>query len=119
MTTPAHFDGADDVAKLTSAPRSVKRHNGWYGSAAGTRPLTREDSREMADTAWAISSRLMAGLLLYTGLGWLLSLWLGHSALLMGAGALIGIALAFWLSFAQMGSGDEHDPAAPKSKSSP
>ena len=39
----------------------------------------------------------MAGLLLYTGLGWLASRWLGHQAALMAIGALVGLGLSFVL----------------------
>ncbi|MDP2288284.1 MAG: hypothetical protein Q8M73_06930 [Actinomycetota bacterium] len=53
----------------------------------------------MADTAWTITSRIASGLLLYTGLGWLLSLWIGHAPLLMATGALLGLGLSFVLIF--------------------
>lgn len=51
----------------------------------------------MADSAWTIVSRLISGLVLYTALGWLLSLWIGHQAVLMAAGALIGLGLSYFL----------------------
>ncbi|MFA7323323.1 MAG: hypothetical protein WC005_03090 [Candidatus Nanopelagicales bacterium] len=60
----------------------------------------------------------MAGLILYTGLGWLLSLWLGHSAELMAVGALVGLGLSFWLTFAQLAKEKNKFDAAPRSKSS-
>jgi hypothetical protein len=41
----------------------------------------------------------MAGLILYTGLGWLLSLWLGHRGVLMAIGALVGLGLSYYLIF--------------------
>jgi len=53
----------------------------------------------MADTAWTITSRLIAGLILYTAIGWLLSLWLGHQAVLMAVGALFGLGLSYFLIF--------------------
>ena len=53
----------------------------------------------MADTAWTITSRIMAGLLLYTFLGWLLSRWIGHEQLLMAVGALLGLGLSYTLVF--------------------
>jgi len=53
----------------------------------------------MSNSAWANSSRLIAGLLLYTGLGWLVSRWVGHQALLMALGAMIGLALSYYLMF--------------------
>jgi hypothetical protein len=48
------------------------------------------------------SSRLMAGLILYTGLGWLVSRWVGHQALLMAIGAIVGLALSYYLMFASL-----------------
>lgn len=53
----------------------------------------------MDNTAWIISSRLTAGLLLYAALGWLLSLWLGHREVLMAVGALVGLGLSYYLIF--------------------
>lgn len=79
-----------------SAPTSNPRRTGWYRSRAGQR-VTLEQSRELSDSAWTISSRIMAGLLLYTGLGWLASRWLGHQAALMAIGALVGLGLSFVL----------------------
>ena len=53
----------------------------------------------MADSAWTISSRLIAGLILYTAIGWLISLWVGHQAVLMAIGALFGLGLSYFLIF--------------------
>lgn len=50
-----------------------------------------------ANTAWIIVSHLLTGILVYAGLGWLLSLWLGMAPLLIGAGALIGMFLSIYL----------------------
>jgi F0F1-type ATP synthase assembly protein I len=73
----------------------------WYRSRAqsisGNAPQRTAPS--MDNTAWIISSRLMAGLILYTGLGWLLSLWLGHRGVLMAIGALVGLGLSYYLIF--------------------
>lgn len=59
-----------------------------------------DDARRMSNSAWVASSRLMSGLILYTGLGWLLSRWVGHQELLMAVGALVGLALSYYLIFA-------------------
>jgi len=56
----------------------------------------------MADSAWTISSRLIAGLILYTAIGWLISLWVGHQAVLMAIGALFGLGLSYFLIFKQL-----------------
>ncbi|MEI6361715.1 MAG: hypothetical protein WCP95_06245 [Actinomycetes bacterium] len=53
----------------------------------------------MSDSAWANSSRLITGLILYTGLGWLVSRWVGHQALLMAVGAIVGLGLSYYLMF--------------------
>jgi F0F1-type ATP synthase assembly protein I len=73
----------------------------WYRSRA--RPMTgNAPVREFAamdNAAWIISSRLIAGLILYTGFGFVLSLWLGHRSLFMAVGALIGLGLSYYLIF--------------------
>lgn len=53
----------------------------------------------MADSAWVITSRLIAGLLLYTALGWLVSRWIGYQELCMAIGALVGLGLSYFLIF--------------------
>jgi F0F1-type ATP synthase assembly protein I len=53
----------------------------------------------MDNAAWIISSRLIAGLILYTGLGFLVSLWLGNRPLFMALGALTGLGLSYYLIF--------------------
>lgn len=61
-----------------------------------------DDARRMSDSAWVNSSRLIAGLIFYTGLGWLVSRWVGHQALLMAVGALVGLALSYYLMFVSL-----------------
>lgn len=61
-----------------------------------------DDARRMSNSAWSNSSRLITGLLLYTGLGWLVSLWVGHRALLMAIGAIVGLALSYYLIFVSL-----------------
>ncbi len=61
-----------------------------------------DDARRMSDSAWANSSRLIAGLILYTGLGWLLSRWVGHQQLLMAIGAFVGLGLSYYLMFVNL-----------------
>jgi ATP synthase protein I len=71
----------------------------WYRSGAQRRTVTKDDARRMSDSAWANTSRLITGLILYTGLGWLVSRWVGHQALLMAIGAIVGLALSYYLMF--------------------
>ena len=61
-----------------------------------------DDARRMSNSAWVNSSRLMSGLILYTGLGWLVSRWVGHQALLMAIGAMVGLALSYYLMFTSL-----------------
>ena len=61
-----------------------------------------DDARRMSNSAWVNSSRLITCLLLYTGLGWLVSRWVGHQALLMAIGAMVGLALSYYLMFASL-----------------
>ena len=82
-----------------TAPAPQKPQFGWYRSGAGIRSAPQASPRGMSDSAWTITSRIIAGLLLYTGVGWLLSLWLGHQQLLMAVGALVGLGLSYILVF--------------------
>lgn len=82
-----------------TAPGASRTSAGWYRSGARGRTVSMDDARRMSNSAWASSSRLISGLILYTGLGWLLSRWVGHQALLMATGALVGLALSYYLMF--------------------
>ena len=94
-----------------SAPGTSRHRSGWYGSGARRRTVTMDDARRMSDSAWVNSSRLMAGLILYTGLGWLVSRWVGHQALLMAVGAIVGLALSYYLMFASLAKETRDDEA--------
>ena len=82
-------------------PHSEAGDPKWYGSRArsisGNAP--QRTAPRMDNTAWIISSRLVAGLVLYSGLGWLLYLWFGHQAVFMAIGALTGLGLSYYLIF--------------------
>jgi ATP synthase protein I len=52
---------------------------------------------------------LIAGLLLYTGLGWLVSRWVGHQALLMTIGAMVGLGLGYYLLFTSLAHEQRED----------
>ena len=56
-----------------------------------------KDGWRGGDTAWIIVSHLTTGILMYAGIGWLLSLWLGHAPLLIAVGALLGMFLSIYL----------------------
>lgn len=53
--------------------------------------------RATTDSAWMIVSHLLAGIVLYGGIGWLLSLWLGHRAALVATGVVLGVVLSLVL----------------------
>ncbi|MBI1352276.1 MAG: hypothetical protein GC156_14310 [Actinomycetales bacterium] len=87
-----------------TAPEEINPWSGWYRSGARRRSgtmgsVTLDDARRMSNSAWANSSRLITGLLLYTAIGWLVSRWVGHQALLMAIGALVGLSLSYYLMF--------------------
>ncbi len=65
-----------------------------------------ERDRSTVDAAWLILSRLIAGIVLYGGIGWLLSLWLGHRAALVATGVIIGIALSLFLVYVRLHADD-------------
>jgi F0F1-type ATP synthase assembly protein I len=93
-------------------PPTRYQRPGWYRSAAYHRPSFERlsnASHSMDYSAWSISARLIAGIGLYAGLGWLISLWVGHRAPLIAIGALVGLGLAYMLIFRSLKDHeDEH-----------
>lgn len=63
------------------------------------------EHRKTADMAWRAVSTLTAGMLLYGGLGWALSHWLGHRDAFMAVGLLLGIGLALYVTNARVSGG--------------
>ncbi len=92
-----------------SAPGARSVRADWYGSGARRRTVTMADARRMSNSAWVTSSRLISGLILYTGLGWLVSRWVGHQEVLMAAGAITGLALSYYLVFRSLAHEAEQD----------
>ena len=72
--------------------------------------------RETADHAWMIVSHLLAGILLYGGIGWLLSLWLGHRAALVATGVIVGSALSLYLVHVKVSRLDTDETAIGKER---
>jgi F0F1-type ATP synthase assembly protein I len=83
----------------------------WYGSAA-TKRSGETQGRPLDDAAWYIVSTLLAGMVLYGGLGWVVSLWLGHRALFIAGGVLVGLFLSFYLVQKRLAS--EAGPGSPR-----
>jgi ATP synthase protein I len=57
-----------------------------------------------ADMVWSIIGTLVAGVLAWGGIGWLLDRWLG-TEFLVAIGILVGAAAAFYLIIRRFGSG--------------
>ena len=101
MSSGTASQGGKSPGKSPFDAHPIRPHayGGWYRSGAQRRTVTKDDARRMSDSAWANTSRLITGLILYTGLGWLVSRWVGHQALLMAIGAIVGLALSYYLMF--------------------
>jgi F0F1-type ATP synthase assembly protein I len=56
-----------------------------------------------ADVVWSIIGTLVAGVLAWGGIGWLLDRWLGTSYL-VAVGIVVGMAGAFYLIIKRYGS---------------
>ncbi|MFM9134866.1 MAG: hypothetical protein ACKOT0_05455 [bacterium] len=65
------------------------------------------------DTAWVIVSHLLTGILLYAGIGWLLSLWLGNRTLLVAVGALLGMFLSLYMIHRRLEARSPHSGKEP------
>ena len=96
----------------------------WYrarqrSTPSSSTPAGAPSSPAMDNAAWTISSRMIAGIALYAGIGWVISLWWGNRPALIAIGAFIGLGLSYYLIFTglareerarQVGSGVHHDP---------
>lgn len=49
------------------------------------------------ETAWSITAKLIAGMAIYGGLGWVLSVWFGHAPAFIAVGLLVGLGLSMYL----------------------
>jgi len=68
----------------------------------GVRPVRAGSGREDAGDGWSAMSHLMAGVLLWGGLGWLASWWTGVPAF-TGGGIVVGAALGIVLVYLRYG----------------
>ena len=64
----------------------------------------REPPGRGADVVWSIIGTLVAGVLAWGGIGWLLDRWLGTS-FLVAVGIIVGMAGAFYLIIKRHGGG--------------
>jgi ATP synthase protein I len=65
---------------------------------------SREPPGRGADVVWSIIGTLVAGVLAWGAIGWLLDRWLGTSYL-VAVGIVVGMAGAFYLIIKRYGSG--------------
>jgi ATP synthase protein I len=49
------------------------------------------------DDAWTVLSRLIGGIAVWGGIGWLLDRWTGHDALFLPIGVIVGISASLYL----------------------
>ena len=59
-----------------------------------------------ADEAWMIIGRILAGMVLYGGIGYLLGLWLGHTKLFLAGGIVIGLIASLCLVYLRINQSD-------------
>ena len=72
--------------------------------------------RVTADYAWMIISHLLAGIVMYGGIGWLLRLWLGHRGAFVAAGVIIGSTLSLYLVHVKVSRLDSEATATDKER---
>ena len=76
----------------------------WYRSrqrsiSSSVPPRSTQSSPAIDNAAWTISSRMIAGMAFYAGLGWVISLWWGNRSALIAIGAFVGLGLSYYLIF--------------------
>ena len=73
-------------------------------SESGPPESEREPPGRGAEMVWSIIGTLVAGVLAWGGIGWLLDRWLGTS-FLVAVGVIVGMAGAMYLIIKRHGSG--------------
>ena len=58
--------------------------------------------KSTSDDPWAIFGRLVSGILIYGGLGWLIGSWLNKVEMFVAAGVILGISLALYMTIKQL-----------------
>ena len=58
--------------------------------------------KSTSDDPWAIFGRLVCGILIYGGLGWLIGSWFNKVEMFVAAGVILGISLALYMTFKQL-----------------
>lgn len=68
-------------------------------------------------TGWSISGTLLAGVLLYGGIGFLLDRWLGTPKVFTAIGLLVGAGLGIYLVYVKYGKEHPQDQHKEQGKS--
>ena len=55
-----------------------------------------------SDDPWTIFGRLVSGILIYGGLGWLIGTWVNKVEMFVAAGVILGISLALYMTYKQL-----------------
>ena len=58
--------------------------------------------KSTSDDPWSIFGRLVSGILIYGGLGWLIGSWFNKVEMFVAAGVILGISLALYMTFKQL-----------------
>ena len=58
--------------------------------------------KSTSDDPWAIFGRLVSGILIYGGLGWLIGSWFNKVEMFVAAGVILGISLALYMTLKQL-----------------
>lgn len=68
--------------------------------------------RNSNDAAWMVMGNLIAGMVCYGGLGWLLGHWFGNQSILTAVGFVFGLAAGTYLVFVRLGLTGGAQPAS-------
>jgi F0F1-type ATP synthase assembly protein I len=66
----------------------------------------RGDAWRGANQAWDVIGLLLAGIVVWGGVGCLLDLWLGFHYLFLPIGMVLGVGIAIWLTYLRHGRVD-------------
>ena len=84
------MDGRRSLVRPAKATSAV-------ASAGSSRTSSRATGYGSAEVAWSVTSYLLAGMLVWGGVGWLLDRWRGTGPVFLPIGVLVGVAAALYL----------------------
>ena len=59
-----------------------------------------------ANQAWDVIGLLLAGIVVWGGIGWLLDLWFDLQHLFLPIGMVLGVGIAIWMTYLRHGRTD-------------